>query len=263
MKNKKLLLIGTGTTYPLQVGAILRLAEEGYTFSEIGASGWPALIAAALGTGYSTNTELTKFIKKTLPSKHNLFQQSYWSLYTKWGTVKTKNLKAFLLDFFVNNIDELQIPTSFIATDVGEDRLHVFNKETSPGLKVVDALAATMAIPMFMEPAKINNKFYVDGAQASMPPTQLFINDPDVIVLKIESKSQKTTNITNIKTYIDASVNSWVKSHSTVHIPEKMMPNVIRLKTEHLPFDLSLTDSDVDFMVAEGYRAADKWIKER
>ena len=261
MKSVKLILMGAGTVYPIHVGAILRLAEEGYVFSEVSGSSWGSLVAAALGTGYAANTELTKFVKKTLPSKHSLIQQSYWSLYTKWGTVKTKKLNQFLLDFFVSNLENMRIPVNFLATDVSDNTIHSFNARTDPGMKVATALSASMSIPMFMEPAKINGKYYVDGAQASKFPMNILGNTNEVIVLRAESTANPVVPVSNIKNYISASVNSWVGSHSSDHIPKEMLPRTIRLKTVRAPFDLSLTDSDVDFMVSEGYMATDAWLR--
>lgn len=259
MKQIKLLLMGAGTVYPLHVGAILRLAEAGYEFSEVAGSSWGSIVVAALGSGYAPNTELTKLIKQALPIKQNVIEQSYWSLYRKWGTVRTKKLNASLDKFFVNRIDDMKIPVKFIATDVEQDFPTIFDLTNTPGMRTSAAVAASMAVPMFMEPVKIDGKYYVDGATCSKFPIDLF-GEEETIVLRAESIAETSKPVKSMKNYIEASINSWAKSHSSEHIPSKMMPHTIRLKTSKLPFDLTLTDSDIDQMVAEGYNAAGEWL---
>jgi len=262
MKKIKLILSGPGTIYPVHVGAILRLSEEGYVFSEIAASSWGSIIAAAIGTGYATNTELIKFVKQTLPVKQNLIAPSRFSLFTKWGMIRTKKLSKFLDAFFVNRLDAMKIPVNFIATNVQSNATAVFNNETNPSMKVSTAIAASMSIPMLMEPIKIDGKYYSDGAAASQFPFDLFGNE-NVIILQAESLAKTEHKISTIKNYIEAFVNYWIKSNSAKHIPSNIINNVIRLRTSSLPFDLTMTDAIVDRMISEGYNATDLWLKSK
>ena len=78
-----------------------------------------------------------------------------------------------------------------------------FSKDTHPDMKVIDAVAMSMAIPFIFEPTKIDTKYYIDGGICETAPTKPFLDKKpnEVYVLKLQYNQQY--EIDNIKNSID------------------------------------------------------------
>lgn len=68
----------------------------------------------------------------------------------------------------LKNFDELPIPFRCVSTELTERKLHVF--QDGP---LSDALRATMSIPGFFTPVRLNGKVYVDGGLLDNLPTDI------------------------------------------------------------------------------------------
>lgn len=260
-KKIKLVLTGAGTLYPLHVGGILCLAEAGFEFSEVCGSSGGAIVAAALGTGYVPNNELTKFIKKTLPSKGKFMKKSAWSLFFKWGLIKTKKLRKFFDNFFVSSLGDTRIPVSIIATDVNKSAVKVFSSATDSELPLSAAVVASMSLPILFEPTELNKILYSDAAFAPALPFDIFGTGDDVIILRIGSKGSKPLGGKGIKGYISSSISSFISSNDNSHLPQAVWDRTIHILSDAPNFNLNTTDADVDSMILEGYQAVKIWLE--
>jgi len=260
MKSIKLELSGPGTLYPTHVGAILCLTEAGYEIKEVCGSSGGAIVAAALATGYASNSELVKFIKKTLPSKHGLIKKSFWSLFSDYSVVSMNKLDKYFDDYLVSKFDEAKIPLYVAVTELTSNQLSVFSHLRSPKEKVSRVVMASMALPILFKPVKIGDVLCVDGCTA---PQTLKVFDEEEGVVRVRAESAHVTPVISagIKPVVSAALNSFIQSKNQEHIPSAQYKQTIRIKSSYPCFDLNCTDSDVDKMIAEGYKAAEEWLK--
>lgn len=84
MTKIKLVMSGSGTLYPVYAGVVIRLAEAGYDIEAVCGVSSSAILAVAIGIGYKPNSELIKFVKQTLPIKHNVLKNR-GLIYSKIG----------------------------------------------------------------------------------------------------------------------------------------------------------------------------------
>ena len=122
----KLVLSGSGTLYPVHVGALIRLAEAGYEFEEICGTSGGSIVAAALASGYKPNHELVNLIKKTLPHKNNLAHMSLLNLITKLGLINGDKIERLLEKYLVPTLGEATMPIHIVTTNVDQKTMIVF-----------------------------------------------------------------------------------------------------------------------------------------
>jgi predicted acylesterase/phospholipase RssA len=84
-------------------------------------------------------------------------------------------------------MSELVVPFSCVAFDIGTGRplngeremaaKSVFSQNETPGVRLVDAIAASMAIPGTFPPRRIGDRYYIDGATVEHLPIVTAFDD--------------------------------------------------------------------------------------
>lgn len=136
--------------------------------------------------------------------QNNLLSFDINRLFLKGGLFNHEILYKELQDFMIkNNISpsltfkehyELtNLSLTYNAVCFGDGSTLLMNYQTTPNLKVIDAIMATTALPILYPPYKINDKYYVDGGMSINYLLQLYPenesfgitmgneNDPDII----------------------------------------------------------------------------------
>jgi predicted acylesterase/phospholipase RssA len=67
----------------------------------------------------------------------------------------------------------------FVATNVTQGRMTTFSPETTPSVRVVDALRASMTVPLFFTPTVIDGELFCDGAFCEYYPWSTVQAEPD------------------------------------------------------------------------------------
>lgn len=262
-KKVKLVLSGSGCLYPVHVGAVLRLAEAGYEFEEVCGTSGGSIVAAALASGYPANSELIKMVKKTLPAKGGLIDLSIFTLVFNWGLIKGDKIEKTFDKYFVKKFSECKIPLHVVTTNLDKQEVRVFSNKTDPNMSISHAVRASMSIPGVFAPVKIDGELHVDGGLMANYFLDLFGNGTDVIGLRFKSVSddKKGTKVKNPIEYIQRCIDSLIMGSTNEHIDDATFARTILLESKHNGMDFNMTDSDVDEMIEEGYRSADKWLK--
>ncbi len=155
MKQKvALVLSGGGAKGLAHIGVIEELERQGFEISSIAGSSMGAVVGAVYGLGkmqefkqwqYSFDKlEVFKLLDFTL-SAQGLIK----------GDKVFNKMKTFIDD---RNIEDLDIPLSFVAVDVINKKEVVFEKGD-----VFDAIRASVAIPTVITPVKTKDGLLVDG----------------------------------------------------------------------------------------------------
>lgn len=260
-KNINLILSGTGTLYPCVVGAILCLAENGYSFKEVCGISGGSLVAGALATGYSPNTELIKFVKKTMPLKHNLIRRAKWNWFSDYSVVKTSNLAKYYDDYLVNNFSQAKIPLHVVTTNMQTGEHYIFNPEISPMERVSKAIMASMSTPILYKPFKIKGKQYVDGVIAPRLSANWDISN--TIFVRVRSDNKNQIPVKGIRPTVLSILNSFIHSKNNEYVSKKLYAKTVDINSSFPCFNLNTTGSDVDKMVSEGYKAMKAWLENK
>lgn len=258
-KDIKLVLSGGGDHYALHVGAVLKLTELGYNITELcGASGG-ALIAAALGTGYPPN-ELVSLIKKINQSKLLMAKFSLYKLFFKLGLISSNKIEKLLFAHLANTMGESRVPMHIVAVNVDNGGHFVFGSDNHAGQSMAKVVAASMAVPMLFTPVQINGHIYVDGSLSSNFPLDFFNNDDaQVIGLKLMHRPSLFKKVRGLKDLVMFVVSIVTGAFSMEAVSDNMSNNTILLFTDTKSSVFNTTNTEVDNMVLEGYKAVEQW----
>jgi len=266
-KKIKLVLSGSGTLYPVHVGAVIKLAELGYEVEEVCGTSGGAIVAAAIATGYKLNDELIQMVKKTLPGKNDLVDYSLWSLITKWGFIKGDKIEAALNNYLPKSFKETKIPLHIVTTNLERQAPRVFSTSTDPDMSIAKAIRASISIPGVFTPIKIDDELYVDGGVTANYALGVFGLGEDVIGLRFGHATTKVgcavTGKRQIKTvsdYINANIDAMIEANNREHVEDAIYAKTIFLKSSHSSLKFSMTEADVDRMVEEGYSSVEKGL---
>jgi len=164
LKKKKVgLVLGCGGAKGLShIGVIKLLEEMDVKIDFITGSSIGALIGGAFASGLSIKEIENIALETDLTSTAKLFSPGFG----KSGLVTGTNVQKFLTSILGNkNIEDLQIPFTAVATDIitGEE-IH-FNKGN-----LVEAIRASISIPIVFQPVIRNNIVLVDGGIVNPVP---------------------------------------------------------------------------------------------
>jgi predicted acylesterase/phospholipase RssA len=268
-KKIKLVLSGSGTRYPVHVGGIIRLQEEGYEIVEVCGTSGGAIIAAGIASGYNpSDPRCIELIKTILPSKSDIIDYSLKSLWCNWGLVEGNKLQARLKTIFKPTFKDAIIPLHIVTTNIDKQISRVFSTSRDPDLCIGTAVHASMAIPGIFAPVKINDNLHVDGGVISNYFLDIFGSGEDVIGLRFGSSGSSSgyapinpIQINNLKDYINATISSAVEAGNKEHIDEAVFARTITLKTKHPNLNFKIGDQEVDEMIDEGYKSVNQWLK--
>lgn len=264
MKRIKLVLSGSGALYPVHAGAVIKLAEAGYEIEEVCGTSGGAIIAAALASGIKPNNELVKMIKASLPAKNNLLDKSISSLIFNWGLIKGNKIRDIFSKYFVKKFNQTRIPLHVITTNIDREDISIFSTKDTPTANIAEAVRASISIPGVFAPIKINGHLHVDGGLMANYFLDIFGAGENVIGLRFKSLSDQanTKKIKDVKDYVSRVINTMITANMREHIEDAIFARTIILESNHGGLDFNMTDGDVDDMIHEGYRAAEKWLSE-
>jgi len=192
-------LSGGGMLLPCHVGALRVLELIGVPLDDIYGTSAGAIVGGLLAAGLTT--EQLEQTMRDIDSPDEIF--GFAARYPRLRMI-TREMRRLLLDLppeesgiydleqveeFVSEVltkyvggvptfAELEVEFSCVALDLGtgdsdegeRTRKQVFSKETSPDVRLNEAIAASMAIPGVFPPKKIGGHYYVDGGVVEQIP---------------------------------------------------------------------------------------------
>ena len=157
------LALGAGAARGLaHIGVLKVFEEEKIPVDYIAGSSIGALIGAIYSAGQSLHDmeKIARHLKKAFFLDFTL---------PKLGFIEGNRIRDFVRLFTYNkNIEELNIPTAIVATDIRTGERIVFNKGNA-----ADAVRASVAIPGVIVPVKRQGRILVDGAVSDRVPVSV------------------------------------------------------------------------------------------
>ena len=209
-KKVALVLSGGGAKGLGHVGVIKELEKYDVQVDFIAGTSMGAIIGAL----YALEGNFDLIDKYINVNKKKLISFSDISFSLK-GFVKGKVIEDLLSDLYGNStFDDTKIPLVINAVDIHTGKEVLFKSG-----RIVDAVRASMSIPVVLAPKKINGKMYVDGGIVNNAPyNHIPKKYKTVIVSNVNSKIPiLRENASGIQYFMHLMA---VMEHNATHIPD-------------------------------------------
>lgn len=260
MKRVNVALAGSGQLYPAFVGALICLKERGIEIAEISGTSGGAIIAAAISAGLDPKSDIACLVKTTLPVKSKLFDFSLRSILCRWGLVRGNKIENKFNQYLHKTLGESKIPLYITASNITARKVRIFSSDSDPGFSTAKAIRASISLPFIFEPVVIDGDLYVDGGWMKNMPSDVFSNGLPVLAFKTTPYSGIVTGITALKNYLVALFESVIDGERAHRHQEHIYK--VCIPTRFSPLNFNVNESEVDFMIEEGYRATAEWLEQ-
>ncbi len=164
-------LSGGGAKGIAHVGVLQALEESGLKPDVVSGVSAGAIIGALYADGktpkeicdFFQETNFFDFVKIVMPQKGFMSTERFYHLIDDFIDAKT--------------FEELKLPLTINATELIEGRNVYFNSGS-----LVDKVVASASVPIFLMPAEIDGKVYVDGGIFCNMPAAVIRNDCDLLI---------------------------------------------------------------------------------
>ena len=170
------------------------------------------------------------------------------------------------------------------VTKINTGKNFIFNVNDTPNVSVLDAVAASMCIPLLSQPVKIDDNYYVDGCLTNNLPYEIFnnINQDDILNVAIYiKKDYEVTDI--IKTDEELNFFNYYKQICSIIYSNSLhcsyiskLPNFknpllisdspftsfynIKISDDSIAFNIK--DDDVQNLILQGFRDISNYMKQ-
>ena len=158
-KNTSVTFSGSGYLFPVFVGSLTALEELEYVVQEISGTSGGSIVAALYATGMSVQE-----LKDIVINQDFSYMMSF-RLWGWWDGFCDPNPLLQFVKTHTNDkcFSDVNIPLYISTTDITDGKNKCFSSDTTPDIKIADAVRASTSLPFIYPPMKINDKEYVDG----------------------------------------------------------------------------------------------------
>lgn len=209
-------------------------------------------------------------------------------LYRKFGWYKGNAFKLWVAKTIAQKTDpeitfsELQKLVSknkakalyIIGADVEHKKEVIFSHETTPEMKIVDAVRISMSIPLFFQAVRLKGHIYVDGGLYYNYPVNLFDNEgfnKETLGLRVDKTEEiahqltgqpaSAKEITNIKKYIQTLIGSLIDMANKRHLSERDWHRTIYIDCKNISStDFQLSDKEKKSLIESGKRSTELYF---
>ena len=154
------------------------------------------------------------------------------SFISSFGFIGHDLIKEKMKEVWGGNPTFKELPKKFYVSAFCINTLEVeyFSSDTHPDMHVVDAVCASISIPMMFSTYEYNGKKYVDGAMNEVMPVLPFLNKNfnDVLLLHIDMNVKMPVDLTNLFSYLRCVFLAGMKNRHMYPVP------IIRFDVSHI-----------------------------
>ncbi len=176
---------GGGVKGLAHVGAWRAIAEAGLEVEAVVGTSIGALVGAAIAGGM----EQAELERRALGlTKSDIVGLNRWALLLngirQQSVFQEEPFRGYIESVLpVGSFEELSLPLEVNATDLESGREEWFGARGRGDVPLAEAVYASGALPLFYPPARIGDRYYVDGGVAdSLPVTRAAERGPEAIV---------------------------------------------------------------------------------
>lgn len=141
-------------------------------------------------------------------------------------------------------------------------------------LKICDVICASISIPFYFQPQKLNGRIYVDGALLDAYPISIWINNGSVgpqynkiigvkTILQDMIKQSDSYQINNFGEYCLSIVRLYGRSMTQAHVPEWAWNRTIKIDVSDINtniFDFNLSQDKRNRLIKKGKESATSFL---
>lgn len=294
-----LVLEGGGVKGLGLVGAYSEIRKAGYSVRRVAGTSAGAIVGSLIAAGMPLETILsimrevdyTKFRDEGLIDRLGIGGK-FASIILEQGVYEGNFLREWLIKHLeslgVRTFADLKITAPWarnippaqryklvvVASDISSGRLarlpwdyERYGLDPDKQL-AADAVRASMSIPFFYEPVKLNDKTLVDGGMLSNFPINLFENTPDWPTFGIKLSAQPDANLVahptkNTYDFAKALLATMINAHDQMHVDDpRNTTRTIFVETFKIKAtDFDITPKEQARLFESGQNAAKKFLK--
>ena len=226
----KYLSIGPGSMgYFMYLGLLSKMKNEGSLdeLAEISGASAGGLLAF-IYCMFKGNTSKSLDYSLNAPTKA-MMKPNIKNLLLNYGLISTARIRKLLEKLCILEMDKdptfdelykwYPVKLHLSAFCLELNKTIYFSADTTPSMKVIDAVCATIAMPLLFSPLKLSDGWhYIDGGTAEMVPGGPFLGKGEG-VLCIKLDWGKVFPIKDIKTYLSSVLYSTMKLRYQYEFP--------------------------------------------
>ena len=183
-----LVLSGGGMKAMAQVGVLRAMDEAGLKPSEVVGTSAGALVGALVASGLSYEEIVPRVFGV---GRHELAALARWSVLARGlsapSVLKPQPVRTLLSRLLpVHDFASLRIPLRVTAVDADAGELVVFGAAGRTDCTVVEAVMASMALPVYLPPVVIGGRHFVDGGLLEVLPLDIAALIPADLVVAVD-----------------------------------------------------------------------------
>lgn len=259
---------GGGVRGIAHIGALSRMEEQGWSFSNVAGTSAGAIVAGLYAAGYPSN-EMKDILMKQDFSKllSNPFSPLL-NVVRKLGVHDADNLYKWLVQLFrdknVSVFSDLRRSLTIRVANVTDQCLWDISDKTHPAMDVAEAITMSATIPFFFQPRQSGNKLLVDGGVISNYPLSIFSDSPiPTIGFKLinVSDTEIRSKPSNLVSFAHALVSTMRRAHDKHHAENRFAGMTIHIDCGTITStNFSLSDEQKKSLYSAGMEAATAFL---
>lgn len=262
----KLVLSGSGTRFPVFVGAIKRLEEAGYEIEEVIGTSGGSIIAAAISNGMRSD-QLIKLCKEIIPKLDKLAGGHPIRPFNEWGYYDNRGFVKEIAKHVPKTFKDCKIPLHIIAVNFDLEEKIVFSATNYPNLEVARACGASSAIPGAFPPIIIDGDMHIDGGIAANFAIDHFGNEATNVVGiffgHVPGRKKRPTGLFAFFEYLARAIALLIDFKTRDDIEDARLAKHISVQSNIGGLNFKMSPKDVEQMITDGYHCADLWVKKQ
>ncbi len=284
MKHNYLVFSGGGMAGFIYLGTIRYLQQESYYKDIKNISG--SSVGSIFATAFALNIPIDDFerdIKYELKDEENKifkmnikFSEDPYHFGFDSGDRFLNTIKPYVKDMtFMDLTKNYGKRLVICATQMKTMMPYYFSVDNSPDIKIIDAIQASIAIPMFIRPHKIKDEYYIDGGVTDNIPFGVFseaLND-DILIIHLFNKNHNIGDNPSLFSYMMSIANSYiinVSLNSLLKKKYKYYCTYSNYPISFLPFKfikdgvkIEIDEEQIDKCVEVGYMETANFLENR
>lgn len=282
-----LVLSGGGMSGLVYLGALRYLQQEGYDKHILHIAG--ASIGALFATAFALNIsmgDLEQKYKDFFSNEENCILPTFTidNIYASYNNLGVDDGKRLVepIEEIVGHLTFLELSKKtgknliISATHIETMLPTYFSVDNTPHVLVIDAIRASMAVPLFVRPVEIGEDYYMDGGITDGIPVNAFpnVSPESMLVLHLARNSVKVKTNKNKPTFIKlmtSLLQTFIRNYLGIRLLENTYPNYcqftmcpvsfIPLQWDNEKLKISISNQKIEESVIVGYTKLQQFLQ--
>lgn len=138
-----------------------------------------------------------------------------------------------------------------VGMNISKNKLEYFSKETTPDMKILEAIRISISIPLVFTKKEYKKDIYVDGGIGCNIPIDYFKDTLDNTLCFCISSPNYLTDIDSFESYISR-VFRILMDNIDRYIIERYKNNIIEILVDYDYFNINLSESKIKYLIDAG-----------